>query len=365
MNANATWRKLHLRYGTANANRLKRMIANERTWHPANARLVQGHTFKKAAYRYTNALNVVKNSGTRNRSFRNAVLAAVKTPGVRIGKESAFGEVFDIGHGLVKKVVYFPNRLFNYLKIFMNEVRVGRTPGIEAVGPKVYAWRVVRNERGEMTQGEYIMDNFAAVPPAYMVMVLDDYIQKLGACPAPSHPIYAKLKAALLTFWRLTKGYHGDLHAGNIAVVVNRATKMPKSVVIFDYGAHKRFKSHTNTETCFDEYIDIIDREFQRRSRKQTVRLKNGVIPYFLGRFGQGRKANTNSLRGINVAGFHVSNQSKSIMAHMHPRNALRPKNKSQIKHNRTFFRGSVNKSRMTRSVNGQQVRYKKSTMSV
>ena len=311
MNKEATWRKLHLRYGTANVNRLKRMIASEKSWHPANAQMVRGNLpFKRPTY--NNNVSVVANTGTRNRAFRNAVHLAVKNPGVQIGKPSAFGKVFAIGNGLVKKVMEFPmRRSTNYLKIFMNEIRVGSTPGIQAVGPKIYAWKITRNESGRMTGGEYIMDNFTTVPMGYKVFTLYDYVRKMKACPTGRHPIVDKVEAAMLTFWRLTKGYHGDLHMNNMAVVVDMRTKLPKNVIIFDYGTHKRFKAKTNANTCMQDFMNIIDREFLARSKKQTVELatvtknrkKVPLLPRtLLGRYGQPRRSNANLLRGMNFS---------------------------------------------------------------
>jgi hypothetical protein len=314
MNEAATWRKLHVRYGTANARKLSMMIAAERSWVPANARLIRGNApFTRP--NYYNRLNVAANTGTRNRAFRNAVFAAVTKAGVQVGKESAYGKVFSIGNGLVKKVMRFGQSHHNDLKIFMNEIRVGRTPGIQAVGPKIYAWRVVRDESGRMTKGEYIMDDFTAVPMGYKVFTLYDYIRKLRVCPGGDHPIADKVKAAMLTFWRITKGYHGDLHMNNIAVVVNMRTKLPKNVIIFDYGTHKRFKESTNAATCAEHFMKIIDREFLARSRKQTVQVVSKfnasagkrvpMIPRTIaGRYGQPRRSNANLLRNMPISAF-------------------------------------------------------------
>jgi hypothetical protein len=232
------------------------------------------------------------------------------------------------------------------LKIFLNEVRVGSLPGIQQVGPKIYAWKVNRDSSGEIQSADYIMDDFTVAPVGHKVFMMKQYAKTMGACPAQGHPIYAKIKEAVLKFWRLTKGYHGDLHMGNMAVMINKKTKEPVKVIIFDYGSHKKFKANTGNSTCFEGFLRIIDKEFSNRYAKKTLNSR-GYFPNFTKirvaypQRGQPLRPNTNLLRAMTLSGkylpsntvkknvrktgllkaFGMNAGNKSIMTTMHPEN--------------------------------------------
>jgi radical SAM superfamily enzyme YgiQ (UPF0313 family) len=81
--------------------------------------------------------------------------------------------------------------------------------------------------------------------------------------------------------------------------------------VIFDYGAHKRFKTPIHRLTTFEQLTNIINKEFKNRYMKTTG--QNNMSPYprtrneyfppgsrvrlSRGRQGQPRRPNTNMLR--------------------------------------------------------------------
>jgi len=233
-----------------------------------------------------------------------------------MGGNTTFGSVMKLPGGFVKKMMAIGSRTNSggdLLKIFLNEIRVGSLPGIKEVGPKIYAWKVNRDARGEIQSAEYIMDDFTVAPAGQKVLMMKDYAKVFDACPAKGHAIYTKLKEAILKFWRITKGYHGDLHVGNMAVRYDVLTHNPIKVIIFDYGSHKKFKTTTNATTCFEEYIKIIDKEFANRYAKKTV--NKAMHPAFssirtvFGQRGQPIRPNTNLLRNTSlIGGYRASN---------------------------------------------------------
>ena len=273
-------------------------------WLPANVKFTRSYN----KLNYKNSLNTVAGSGTRNGAFFKAV-SANKSSGQRMGNASTFGSVIKIGGRYVKKSMAIASRGkdTDLLKIFLNEVRVGSLPGIQQVGPKIYAWRVTRDSSGEIQSADYIMDDFTVAPVGYKVFMMKQYAKAMGACPAQGHPIYAKIKEAVLKFWRITKGYHGDLHPGNMAVMINKKTKEPVKVIIFDYGSHKKFKANTGNSTCFGDFLRIIDKEFSNRYAKKTLNSR-GYYPNFTKirvaypKRGQPLRPNTNLLRNMTLS---------------------------------------------------------------
>jgi len=286
-------------------------------WYPANVRFVRPYN----KLNYKNKLKTVVGSGTRNKKFENAIQASRITV-MRLGNPSTFGTVNKLAGNFVKKTMKI-NRgtSSDFLKIFLNEIKVGSTPGIF---PRIYAWRVHRGRNGTIDTAEYIMDDYRTSPEHYKVIPFKEYITQFygpNRCPSPGEPIYKKLKEALLKFWRLTKGYHGDLHVGNMAVMYSRITDEPIKVIIFDYGSHKKFKTATNNSTCFERFVQIIDKEFSNRFKKNTVNSayfpKNSQIRTACGRRGQPRRPNTNMLRGYAAPGVLTSRNNQDIMARM------------------------------------------------
>jgi len=295
-------------------------------WIPANALL----QIPYSKLNYSHALNIVPNSGTRNQNFKNAV-DSNRNHGTRMGGQTTYGAVTKIGGKFVKKTMKFPinNQSTDYLKIFLNEIRVGAIPGIKEVGPKIYAWRVNRNSQGQATSGEYIMDDFTVAPPNYTTVPFLEYTRKVlkNVCPVPQSNFYQKLKESLTKFWKITKGYHGDLHAGNMAIMYENSSLDVEKFIIFDYGSHKKFKTATNENTCFDRFIYIIDTEFKNRYSKNTVMRgyypENTKIKMVAPRRGQIIRSNTQMLRTYNLGGYK-NRLNKSLMASMHPDNYMR-----------------------------------------
>jgi hypothetical protein len=292
-------------------------------WSPANA--IVGSYPKK---NYSVPIQIT--GGKQSKKFKDIIKAA-STIGQQLGNKSTFGSVQEIGTDgkyVMKTMKFKSSDSSDNLKIFLNEIRVGRMAGINKVGPKIYAWRIIRDDTGTATKGQYIMDNFTRGNATLTAQLATQYIKQFGdSCPPRDHPYFVKLKEVLENFWKITKGYHGDLHMDNI-VILTRPDGEIERLMIFDYGGHKKFKSKTGKLTCFDDFIKIIDKEFAQRRNK----LKNkgfypptSRIPVVFGNRGQARRPNTNMLRGLKPAGAAIKhNFSKSIMSHIHPTNTNR-----------------------------------------
>lgn len=283
-------------------------------WVPANS--VIGPYNRK---NYSANINV--SGGTRSKKF-NQIIRLASITGSKIGPASTFGTVQPIGNDnkyVMKTMQFKPSDQGDNLKIFLNEIRVGSIPTIQAVGPKIYAWTIVRNSRGTAIEGKYIMDSFTRGEPV-VAEPADEYLKKFGdACP---QEYFTKLREVIHKFWKITKGYHGDFHPGNIAVVTNPNGDI-KRVMIFDYGSHKKFKTTTNSTTCFEQFVKIIDKEYaNKRKGSNNYYPSNSKIPVVYPKRGQPIRPNTNMLRGMTPNGETIRhNFSSSTMSKISNKN--------------------------------------------
>lgn len=303
-------------------------------WTPATTVYI-----KYPSKNYSANLNVIKLKNSESQNFKNAV-ASAENIGKRIGVNSTFGSVREIGTDgkyVMKTMGFSPNNNLDNLKIFLNEIRVGSIPNINKVGPKIYAWRIIRDAQGVAIKGQYIMDNFIRGDKTLTVETVAQYSMRFkNQCPPTSFPFFKKLREALENFWKITKGYHGDLHMNNIVVLIKPNDDIER-IMIFDYGAHKKFKNTSGS--CFEDFVRIIDDEFQKRKLKLRYSEyfpKNTKIPAVFGKRGQPRRPNTNMLRGLTPAGKSIQhNFSKmSIMSKIHNQNKARFSGKNLKKMN-------------------------------
>jgi len=179
----------------------------------------------------------------------------------RIGVKSVHGTAYKCmynGRPVILKVI---NHLTDTEELsgFFNEIRIGQIKGIEELGTRTLAYGFSNNIGYHlMTDVTYNKSNLTSVS-------LNEYMKLLNACPSTGHPLYKKLFKTLFDFYKLTKGYHGDLHGGNIYVVY----KLPyidnvKSIKIIDYGAHVKFKNSNALAKCktISDIFKMIDANF-------------------------------------------------------------------------------------------------------
>jgi len=144
---------------------------------------------------------------------------------------------------------------------FDNEIRIGQIKGIEKLGTRTLAYGISNNI------GYHVMTDvtYNKSKSNLTSVSLYQYMKKLNACPSTEHPLYKKLFKTLFDFYKLTKGYHGDLHGQNIYVVY----ELPyidnvKSIKIIDYGAHVKFKNSNALAKCttIRDIFKMIDANF-------------------------------------------------------------------------------------------------------
>ena len=199
-------------------------------------------------------------SGNKNIS-KNIVITS------KLGSGS-YGTVYELGSD--KKYVLKTMKLNGnnspdeeYKKIFLTEIRVGTTPGIQRVGPRIYSWRI--HKVGNHWTGEYIMDNILRGDNSLFSYTLKSFIKKYK--PERNANVFKKLKTTIRNFWIITKGYHGDLRTDNIAVVTNENGTVVR-VMIYDYGAHKRTKNRLRRNASFENLSKIISTNYNRSALK-------------------------------------------------------------------------------------------------
>jgi hypothetical protein len=149
---------------------------------------------------------------------------------------------------------------------FDNEIRIGKTKGIEKLGTRTLAYGISNYI------GYHVMTDVTYNKSKSMESVsLYEYMNRLNACPSTEHPLYKKLFKTLFNFYKLTKGYHGDLHGQNIYVVY----ELPyidnvKSIKIIDYGAHVKFKNSKSLAKCktISDIFKMIDANFMNNLSK-------------------------------------------------------------------------------------------------
>lgn len=167
-------------------------------------------------------------------------------------------------NGVVRPLMYKGNKYLlvskemslRKKKSFFREVHVGTMPGIGSVGPRVYAWRKLPNRY------EYIMDNLARGYSDAKVTTLHRYT---GAKP------WRQLYDALLRFYKVTGGFHGDLHSNNIAVVTRKGKV---TVQIYDYGTWRPFRPRIRSDRIMD-YLREIKMQKGNRNIGYAIEPKN------------------------------------------------------------------------------------------
>ena len=164
------------------------------------------------------------------------LLADLVRTGQKIGQQSVHGVVKRLDfHGVlnryvVKKMTFRQQNVITQgreqpkLQWFRTEVRVGQMPNIEAVGPRIHAWRLTKDG------AEYVMDNVELGDPAAKTYTFY-HIQKHF-----KNIFNGAVLQTLDMFHKITGGQHGDFHGENI-LFVRRGQKL--DVRIIDYGAWK------------------------------------------------------------------------------------------------------------------------------
>lgn len=153
---------------------------------------------------------------------------------------------------------------------FKNELNVGKNIKLSTlfVGVTIYCYTLLPIGKNKITSeytylGVYIMDHIERGFNNVISYTLDKYISQY-TCPLPKSGIIYSLENALLSFYKITKGYHGDLHPGNIAIITDKNNNFLYTL-IFDYGSHIKFKNTRKLHECttLKDMFKLIENEFK------------------------------------------------------------------------------------------------------
>ena len=185
------------------------------------------------------------------------------TIGQRIGTGSAHGAIYELDSDS-RKVIKVVIKTQPFQKEFFNEVKVGRTPGIEQVGTRIYQafYQEQREHRPRRWMGVYVMDHLKSGDSENEVITLRTYWEqywKKETCPTSQDRILKMYVDLIFNFYKITRGWHGDLHSDNIQVIMNNG--VVTRMYVIDYGSHTPFKNNSNLNkmTCLDQVLDKIE----------------------------------------------------------------------------------------------------------
>lgn len=201
--------------------------------------------------------------------------------GNRIGA-GAYGVVYQLPNPafVMKRMNITNSRIRNS---FMKEIEVGNMPGIGNVSPKIHAWRIVGN------YGEFIMNSFTKGNSTLASLTLKDYLktQYPTGAPGSGARLWRLIRYALVRYWEITGGMHGDLKSDNMAVVFAKDSPgQIQRILIFDHGSQHRIgmtEPQSNKLSPNENRMKILRRfrYFIKKFKNQTVHRTNGqpVIP--------------------------------------------------------------------------------------
>jgi hypothetical protein len=202
------------------------------------------------------------NNGEITGPLKKLLLREFKLPsetyiGPMMGTKSTNGTVHPMDNGKVLKLMISKH---NDQGDFKNEVQVGQTPGIEAVGTKIY-----QNTYFEIKGyyiGAYIMDNLLTGTNGRLMSLHQYWVKHYrNSCPDDKNKAAKMYTKLIYDFYKITKGWHADLHTENIQVVTDANGKL-RHMKVIDYGSHMKFKSNISHMTCLDQILDQIQKEF-------------------------------------------------------------------------------------------------------
>jgi len=203
----------------------------------------------------------------------------------RIGNNSSYGKVFELhpmahNAGMLNKTKMFVAKFIEFgnksvEKSFDREVLVGSTPGIEKVGPRIFASMKTKE------YGIYIMDNLMKGLKDYKLVSLYAYLNKhyRNTCPGRNSQLYIQLQQVLRNFYKLGY-YHGDLHFNNIGVLHTNVPGKKKIILrLFDYGSAQilaPLSVNINT-ACIETILMQVHEQFlQKCEFPETYSYTNG-----------------------------------------------------------------------------------------
>ena len=119
------------------------------------------------------------------------------------------------------------NNMNQEINKFMKEIKIGLIKNVDSFGLRIHAYDI--NPR--LGYVWYIMDDIKKGNENKYIYSLTAYFRMFDYKKIHhAHKIYKLFGRKLLNFYKNTKGYHGDLHTNNIAVILNNKNSK-KSIV--------------------------------------------------------------------------------------------------------------------------------------
>ena len=193
--------------------------------------------------------------------------------GGRIGSVSGYGAIFELGND-AKKVIKVAVNKDSFRTDFNNEVRVGHIDGIEKVGTRIYQSHYGMFSEQGMYMGVYVMDHLKSGDANSQVITLHRYwTDHYGkSCPTTQDIVLKMYIDLIFQFYKVTKGWHADLHSGNIQVILRKDGTV-KTMKVIDYGSHTPFKRNISGLTCLDDILDAINRNWKNLPPNQNTNM--------------------------------------------------------------------------------------------
>ncbi len=188
----------------------------------------------------------------------------------------AYGSVYELKTKSKNNDMYVIKEVYmktdNDLKNFLKEIDVGSNILLskQKVGPAIYAYTYrQRTDKTKGYLGYYIMDNVKMGEKDLESMPMSRYLGFYERDNDVRVKAIKLMKESLLKFYKITQGYHGDLHMSNVIVLYKEnLRKDPVRVMIIDYGAHIKFKEQVKNNTTLEMMLNVINAEHKANYKK-------------------------------------------------------------------------------------------------
>lgn len=178
----------------------------------------------------------------------------------------------------VLKIVKFNKTTEKFDKYrFKNEIKIGQNKNIDKFGIKIHHYKIKEK------YGWYIMDHIQKKYQNAFVYTLYQYFNMFNNKRIPdNHTIYSLLYNKLNSFYKYTKGYHGDLHTKNIAVILKNEksteSKDLLNILIYDYSTFVPFKNVLKNASLIN-YLLLSKKEFNKNKNMSFYKIYNINVP--------------------------------------------------------------------------------------
>ena len=174
----------------------------------------------------------------------------------RIGDASVYGSVYLLDNSR-KYVLKIMKRHSDFTQMFENEIQVGAMKNIEKVGVRIHCHYSTQHFHA------YIMDHIVKNRPENIQFATLSTIQRSPVLrkTLENDVLYSKFAKTLVKFYKITQGYHGDLHLGNVMVLYDNNYDV-KKIRIIDYGTFTKFKQPLHASTNMLHAINHAHKEW-------------------------------------------------------------------------------------------------------